>query len=49
MLLWSQEMGQESAAQYAAFFEQVEQASDRQQAWTSLTAAMIRDPKFWSY
>lgn len=49
LLLWSQEMGQESAAQYAAFFEQVEQASDRQQAWTSLTAAMIRDPKFWSY
>jgi hypothetical protein len=49
LLLWSQEMGQESAAQYAAFFAQVEQASDRQQAWTSLTAAMIRDPKFWSY
>ena len=49
LLLWSQSMPQETAEQYAAFFTQVEQAADRQQAWTSLVAAMMRDPKFWSY
>ena len=49
LLFWSQEMPPETAADYADFFDRVEQGSDRQQAWTSLVAALIRDPKFWSY
>ena len=49
LLLWSQTMSPETAVEYAAFFTEIEQASDRQQAWTSLVAALIRDPKFWSY
>ncbi|MFT5583351.1 MAG: hypothetical protein ACI9VR_000929 [Cognaticolwellia sp.] len=49
LLLWSQNMSPETASEYAAFFTQIEQASDRQQAWTSLVAALMRDPKFWSY
>lgn len=49
LLFWGVEMPQQTQSDYAAFFGQVQDASDTQQAWASLVAAFIRDPQFWSY
>ena len=39
----------ETLADDASFFTAVTEASDTDQAWASLVAVLLQDPRFWTY